>query len=440
MIDHGIGMTDDELAEANRVLSEPSMLDMTPSRVLGHYVVSKLASRHAVTVRLSKSQAGSGVTATIELPNALIVDDVSNGRYVAPSMPVTQPIPAVQPDTQAPYGQHAPVAYEAVTPVTPSEPVAHAETQNQHVSNSETPAGSTSGGIGAGGLVQRVKPGGQPQQPEPPVAPPTIAPVSPGGLPLRQRTPQPDDPPFFDPWAETPATLDSFGMPPLTEADLPRSSLEAFQAAVQGQGIEPISVTPPTPTSPLTGLPGSSGWTTQAGIDLPHAGGLPMRQPGQSMAADVPALSPDQLSAPDVDPSVVRQSLAAFQSGTQTAHDAPAPADLAPADLAPADPMPVDLVPVEPMPATSPTRSSLRRCRSSCRRRNLLPARLKHRQAPFSTPECPYGNQARPGRLPTTPTPSATTTDLRPTFGRRSRPSRPQPAKGPKTDASDLLR
>jgi hypothetical protein len=72
IVDDGVGMTDEELAEANRRISGRESFTVAPSRYLGHYVVGVQASRLGVTVRLHHSPTG-GVMAQIEL-GAVLAD------------------------------------------------------------------------------------------------------------------------------------------------------------------------------------------------------------------------------------------------------------------------------------------------------------------------------------------------------------------------------
>jgi HAMP domain-containing protein len=69
--DRGLGMSDQELLDANRRLANPPAIDFAVSRVLGLYVVGRLARRHAVKVQLRHSWYG-GVTALAMLPTSLI--------------------------------------------------------------------------------------------------------------------------------------------------------------------------------------------------------------------------------------------------------------------------------------------------------------------------------------------------------------------------------
>ncbi|MCL9792849.1 sensor histidine kinase [Frankia sp. AgKG'84/4] len=68
--DGGLGMSDRELAAANQRLAEPPQFDFAIAQRLGLFVVARLASRHDIDVRLSRSDAG-GVRAAVRLPAAL---------------------------------------------------------------------------------------------------------------------------------------------------------------------------------------------------------------------------------------------------------------------------------------------------------------------------------------------------------------------------------
>ena len=65
--DRGIGMTPDQLAEANHQLAHPPMVGLVISRSLGLTVVGRLAARYGLTVHL-QARDGGGVVATVELP------------------------------------------------------------------------------------------------------------------------------------------------------------------------------------------------------------------------------------------------------------------------------------------------------------------------------------------------------------------------------------
>jgi hypothetical protein len=69
--DRGIGMSDGELLAANERLGNPPLADVTVSRMLGFYVVGRLAQRHGIKVQLRHSPYG-GITALLLLPVALL--------------------------------------------------------------------------------------------------------------------------------------------------------------------------------------------------------------------------------------------------------------------------------------------------------------------------------------------------------------------------------
>ncbi|MFF8730630.1 nitrate- and nitrite sensing domain-containing protein [Streptomyces sp. NPDC015171] len=69
--DRGLGMGADTLADANRRIEQSESLDLFDSDRLGLFVVSRLASRHAIKVHLRASPYG-GTTAVVLLPTALL--------------------------------------------------------------------------------------------------------------------------------------------------------------------------------------------------------------------------------------------------------------------------------------------------------------------------------------------------------------------------------
>ncbi|MBI2709569.1 MAG: sensor histidine kinase [Actinobacteria bacterium] len=83
--DHGIGMSAEQLAEANQLLAQPPLMGLSMSRSLGFIVIGRLSQRFGITVRLMASPSG-GVTALVTVPEAVLVEDV-------PSMPEAAPAP-----------------------------------------------------------------------------------------------------------------------------------------------------------------------------------------------------------------------------------------------------------------------------------------------------------------------------------------------------------
>src|SRR6266540_1786327 len=69
--DRGLGMSDEELLDANQRLANPPVVDFAVSRMLGLFVVGRLAQRYGIRVQLRHSWYG-GVTALVLLPSALL--------------------------------------------------------------------------------------------------------------------------------------------------------------------------------------------------------------------------------------------------------------------------------------------------------------------------------------------------------------------------------
>jgi len=70
--DHGPGMSENDMAAANERLTEVPSIHRDSTRMLGFQVVARLAARHGVHVMLTTTPGGSGVTAVVRLPNAIV--------------------------------------------------------------------------------------------------------------------------------------------------------------------------------------------------------------------------------------------------------------------------------------------------------------------------------------------------------------------------------
>ncbi|MGW3962051.1 nitrate- and nitrite sensing domain-containing protein [Amycolatopsis sp. NPDC005003] len=71
IVDHGIGMTAEKLAEENQRLVERERLELAPTSVLGLFVVGRLARRHELGVELLATPTTGGVTARLKIPASL---------------------------------------------------------------------------------------------------------------------------------------------------------------------------------------------------------------------------------------------------------------------------------------------------------------------------------------------------------------------------------
>ena len=72
IVDHGVGMTPEQLAEENQRLVERERLDIAPTGVLGLFVVGRLARRHSLDVELVETPGG-GITALVTIPPELLL-------------------------------------------------------------------------------------------------------------------------------------------------------------------------------------------------------------------------------------------------------------------------------------------------------------------------------------------------------------------------------
>jgi hypothetical protein len=97
--DLGLGMTWDEINEANQRISSPPATEVVGSQRLGFYVVGRLARRLDASVELKPGRA-QGTVVTIDLPPALFV----SGTVAESTMPLEplEPLEAPPADEQAP--------------------------------------------------------------------------------------------------------------------------------------------------------------------------------------------------------------------------------------------------------------------------------------------------------------------------------------------------
>jgi HAMP domain-containing protein len=129
--DRGLGMSDDELVEANHRLANPPMIDFALSRMLGLYVVARLAQRYNIKVQLRHSWYG-GITALVLLPPTVTVQApvpealpaAPNGRHQWPEL-----APPTQPSSDGAGGQ---VAAPAAAPAAARE-AGDGQTGEQHL-------------------------------------------------------------------------------------------------------------------------------------------------------------------------------------------------------------------------------------------------------------------------------------------------------------------
>jgi HAMP domain len=127
IVDAGLGMSEDELARANRRLAGAESFTVAPSKYLGHYVAGHLGARHGIDVTLHTSlvagaAAGRGVTAVVQLPLALLTTQepaAPPARRPTPATPQRAPAPVAH---DQPWPALTPSPRHALTPASSTDP------------------------------------------------------------------------------------------------------------------------------------------------------------------------------------------------------------------------------------------------------------------------------------------------------------------------------
>src|SRR6266571_907593 len=286
--DRGLGMSDEELLDANQRLANPPVVDFAVSRMLGLFVVGRLAQRYGIRVQLRHSWYG-GVTALVLVPSALLtwsgmeghegelpgarpelVPPAPEGRpSTTPATPITSPPPPVAQPARAstpselPIEQPVPPVTRAVATPPPPPPVSEPVASNGEGIHEGAEAGGRMGdrlpifeqarsdwfdsASGASYLPMRRH---APQPSSGDQAPP----VDHG---LGRRQPQPPAPPMPPPAPPQPAPTRH-----AAQAPLPRAHTEDPSA---------VPLPPVSPESPAQG---------RTGRLSPGAGGPPSFGPG----------------------------------------------------------------------------------------------------------------------------------------------------------------
>ncbi|WP_033261676.1 sensor histidine kinase [Amycolatopsis vancoresmycina] len=266
IVDHGIGMTADKLAEENQRLVERERLELAPTSVLGLFVVGRLARRHELGVELLATPTTGGVTARLTIPPALF----THRTALRPKAEPTPVIPAqAAPAVSAP--RHAaPTTLSDLDSFRPPAP------EPVRARPAELPAPAIPALLGPGNgfrwfrELEPVWPDAEPdvkpaEEPEPATS------ESRGGLRRRVRgaqlpspgtsAPVAEDKPRHDPEA-TKAAMDGF------------ESAFAKAAEVSAMAAEPPSAPPTLVTAPVP---------PPVPVPSPDDGsGLPVRVPGES--------------------------------------------------------------------------------------------------------------------------------------------------------------
>ncbi|MEV4223592.1 nitrate- and nitrite sensing domain-containing protein [Nonomuraea sp. NPDC049725] len=340
--DTGISMTDEELAEANRRLAEPPVVDVSVSRRMGLFVVGRLALRHGIRVQLRKGE-GEGLIAMVLLPPALVQD---GGQ---------PPLPQ-----RSAYNQGAPAQ-----PPLQQRPVPPA--RNGHGSFASFDSFDTAAGRGGqpvgpftadtdgGAFGQRpFDSGAFPSYPSPAPTPPPAAPAPPS-YPSYPSQPGPERIGTFPSYPssdggfpsapaystndvrrpEPPPSVDVSPMEPGQEEFLPifASVESAWFRRPTGDTAPESNRDEQSPAQPVPSgeeawrTAADAGWQAAAAASDPSLGGttaagLPKRTPKANLVpgtAAAPAAQPQQRQAPaqPLSPDRIRSRMASYQQGVR---------------------------------------------------------------------------------------------------------------------------
>jgi signal transduction histidine kinase len=276
IVDHGVGMTPEQLAEENHRLVERERLDIAPTGVLGLFVVGRLARRHALDVKLMETPGG-GITALVTIPPELLVRQAPARFEPLPALPPALPTSAapgiptvvIPPPLKRDDGF---VWFDTGT--TAAAPSAAAEPTSAPAATS---AGATKG---ADSFSDQALADGAPPLVADDAAPPTFdgSSADAAGKGLRRRVPG----------AQLPATV-SVSSPDAASGQRERDAVAARVAMDEYQ-----SAVADASSSRCERRDGRTSAPSVDGYERERRGGLTRRVPGATLSTD---LSPEQWSA-----------------------------------------------------------------------------------------------------------------------------------------------
>ena len=206
--DDGLGMTPDEIREANSRIAEPPIAEVVGAQRLGFFVVGRLARRLDAKVTLTAGRA-RGTIVRIDLPAGLFapgaVVELPSGD-VAPA----DQADAVPPVRQGKAAQPVPPAPRAAPPAVPKVPIARS---GEPASPGRSPVPP---------VPAAAQDGDTDAAPEPPV----LRPANDDALPKRQRPP-----------AEAPVEPVADAEPTPAQAGVPAPGGDASQDGGRGSGL-----------------------------------------------------------------------------------------------------------------------------------------------------------------------------------------------------------
>ncbi|AGJ57257.1 putative sensor-like histidine kinase [Streptomyces sp. PAMC 26508] len=298
--DTGIGMSAVRMGELNARLADPATFEAGEQAAdgagLGLQVISLLAARHGVQVQL-REQKGSGVTAVVVLPQALLpkVPPVSS----PPSVPLPGDAPALNlPGSVAEANSNALPTRSALPGADPL--IEAAERTLQQAGPQPTPA--------------------QPGTPEP--AAPGPEPVAP-----ESATPQPPAAPETDPAGE-PAHHEESEAETTMQVRLPVQPDAPSPYAIgpdrheRAADTSPATEPAPAPAPAADALPGPRQPLTGLGEEVPDPAPVPERLTDKGLPKRTPRISEPQATAPterkgSLDKEALRRRLGGFHQGAK---------------------------------------------------------------------------------------------------------------------------
>ncbi len=262
--DHGIGMSGDQVIEANESLAKPPLVGLALSRSLGFIVVGRLAGRHGIAVRMMPSPSG-GVTVVVSIPPSLVTDAVGQGA-LPPERPSNEVPGQLEPVLDTPNSTPAPsspasgVAPISFTPYDPSGAVKRPATLADAV-----PTGLAFD-EGLEGLMN-------PSSPSGPTVREPAAPSTAGGLPTRRLSaapaPAPSQAPRPEPISFTTPLPEAVDFAQSVASDLLDDQLPAPPA--QGAHLDGM----PPSVAGLASRPTASLTAGAAAPEVPTSGSAP---------------------------------------------------------------------------------------------------------------------------------------------------------------------
>ncbi|MFF5375470.1 sensor histidine kinase [[Kitasatospora] papulosa] len=298
--DAGIGMSAVRMGELNARLADPATFEAGEQAAdgagLGLQVISLLAARHGVQVQL-REQKGSGVTAVVVLPQALLpkVPPVSS----PPSVALPGDAPALNlPGSVAEANSNALPTRSALPGADPL--IEAAERTLQQAGPQPTPA--------------------QPGTPEP--AAPGPEPVAP-----ESATPQPPAAPETDPSGE-PAHHEESEAETTMQVRLPVQPDAPSPYAIgpdrheRAADTSPATDPAPAPAPAADALPGPRQPLTGLGEEVPDPAPVPERLTDKGLPKRTPRISEPQATAPterkgSLDKEALRRRLGGFHQGAK---------------------------------------------------------------------------------------------------------------------------